>query len=65
MIKRMLQMARPWWGSLILTVCCLIATSILNLVTPEMVRRLTAVLESPEKLTATLLLTYVAIMTGA
>ncbi|MBQ8642904.1 MAG: ABC transporter ATP-binding protein [Clostridia bacterium] len=65
MIKRMLGIARPWWGSLGITVLALVASSLLNLVTPEAVRRLTALLGEPEKLTGRILLTYVCIMIGA
>jgi len=65
MIKRMLLMARPWWGSLFLTVLCLIGSSLLNLVTPEAVRQLTALLGTPENLTVNILLTYAGIMVGA
>ncbi|MBE6614028.1 MAG: ABC transporter ATP-binding protein [Ruminococcaceae bacterium] len=65
MIKRMLQIARPWWGSLGITVLALIASSLLNLVTPEAVRRLTALLGAPENLTTGILAGYVGIMIGA
>ncbi|MBE6613978.1 MAG: ABC transporter ATP-binding protein [Ruminococcaceae bacterium] len=65
MIRRMLQIARPWWGSLLITVLTLVAASLLNLVTPEAVRRLTALLSEPEKLTGGILLMYVGIMVGA
>jgi len=61
----MLQIARPWWGSLLITVLTLVAASLLNLVTPEAVRRLTALLSEPEKLTGGILLMYVGIMVGA
>ena len=65
MIKRLLIIAKPWWGSLLVTVLALIGSSLLNLVTPEAVRRLTALLAEPEKLTTGILLTYVGIMVGA
>ena len=65
MIKRLLMIAKPWWGSLLVTVLALIGSSLLNLVTPEAVRRLTALLVAPEKLTTGILLTYVGIMVGA
>ena len=51
MIKRMLLIAKPWWRELVVTVIALIASSLLNLVTPEAVRQLTALLNTPEKLT--------------
>lgn len=65
MIKRMLKLARPWWGSLFMTVLCLIGSSLLNLVTPEVVRRLTALLGTPENLTLNILMTYVILMIAA
>ncbi|MBQ8186067.1 MAG: ABC transporter ATP-binding protein [Clostridia bacterium] len=65
MIKRMLLLAKPWWGSLCLTVVALIASSVLSLVTPEAVRQLTALLSTPEKLTTDTILLYVGIMVGA
>lgn len=65
MLKRMLNLAKPWWGSLIITVLALIVASLLNLVTPEAVRQLTALLSTPEKLTVGILLSYVGIMFAA
>ena len=61
----MLNFARPWWGNLAVTVLSLIAASLLNLVTPEAVRRLTAALGSPDTLSVRILLTYAAILLGA
>ncbi|MBQ5355810.1 MAG: ABC transporter ATP-binding protein, partial [Clostridia bacterium] len=65
MFRRMLNFARPWWGNLAVTVLSLIAASLLNLVTPEAVRRLTAALDSPDTLSVRILLTYAAILLGA
>ncbi len=65
MILRILKLAKPWYGSLVVTVLALIGASVLSLVTPEAVRRLTALLGEPETLTTTILLTYAGIMTGA
>ncbi|MGN1345255.1 MAG: ABC transporter ATP-binding protein [Eubacteriales bacterium] len=65
MIKRMLKLAKPWYGSMAVTILALVAASILSLVTPEAVRRLTALLGEPEKISTTVLLTYVGVMTGA
>ncbi|MBQ3955527.1 MAG: ABC transporter ATP-binding protein [Clostridia bacterium] len=65
MFRRMLNFARPWWGNLAVTVLSLIAASLLNLVTPEAVRRLTAALGSPDTLSVRILLTYAAILLGA
>lgn len=65
MIFRMLKLAKPWYGSLIITVIALVAASVLSLVTPEAVRRLTTLLGEPEKLNTTILLAYAGVMTGA
>lgn len=65
MFKRLLRYVKPWWGNLAITVVSLIAASFLNLVTPEAVRRLTALLGTPEKLTVNILLTYVFVLLGA
>ena len=65
MIWRILKLAKPWYGSLVITVIALIGASVLSLVTPEAVRRLTALLGEPENLTTSVLLTYVGIMVGA
>ena len=46
-IKRLLAFARPWRGTLALTVSVLIAGSLLNLATPAIVRRITAILGAP------------------
>jgi len=61
----MVLLAKPWWGSLVLTTVALIAAALLNLVTPEAVRQLTALLEHPENLTTSAILFYVGIMVGA
>ncbi len=65
MIKRMLKLAKPWWGSLVVTVIALMVASLLNLVTPEAVRRLTALLGTPEKLTTQVLIAFAGVLTGA
>lgn len=65
MIKRMLTLARPWWGSLIVTIITLSAASLLGLVTPEAVRSLTALLSHPEDITTNAILTYVFVLLGA
>ena len=63
-IKRMVWMAKPWWRELAVTILALVAASFLSLVTPEAVRRLTALLGTPENLTYGTILTYVLIMVG-
>ena len=65
MFRRMLTIARPWWPNLGITIVSLLFASLLNLVTPEAVRRLTAALQTPDTLTHRLLLTYAGILLGA
>jgi len=65
MIKRMLKMAKPWWGELIVTVISLLAASLLSLVTPEAIRKLTALLGTPRDATTALILKYCTILVGA
>lgn len=65
MIKRMLKLAKPWWGAMLITVAALIISSLLNLVTPEAIRQLTALLQTPENITVSVLITYVVILAGS
>lgn len=65
MVKRMLKMAKPWWGELILTVVALLAASLLSLVTPEAIRELTSLMSTPEILSVSILLKYCAVLVGA
>ena len=65
MIKRMLKMAKPWWGELVVTVISLLAASLLSLVTPEAIRKLTALLGTPGNATTALILKYCTILVGA
>ena len=65
MIKRLLEFMKPWRGSIIITIISLIVASLLSLVTPEAVRRLTALLGDPDNLTLAVIITYVLIMVGA
>lgn len=58
-------MAKPWWGELIVTVISLLAASLLSLVTPEAIRKLTALLETPGDATTALILKYCGILVGA
>lgn len=58
-------MAKPWWGELIVTVISLLAASLLSLVTPEAIRKLTALLGTPGDATTTLILKYCTILVGA
>ena len=65
MFRRLLKLAKPWWGNIGITILALIAASLLYLVTPEAVRRLTAALSSSDTLTGRLLLSYVGILLAA
>lgn len=63
-LKRFILMAKPFWGTMIFTVFTLIGVSSVSLVTPEMVRRMTAVLTDG---TATVerMITYAIVLLGA
>ena len=58
-------MAKPWWGELVVTVISLLAASLLSLVTPEAIRKLTALLGTPKDATTALILKYCTILVGA
>lgn len=58
-------MAKPWWGELVVTVISLLAASLLSLVTPEAIRKLTALLGTPGDATTALILKYCTILVGA
>ena len=57
-------MAKPYWGLLVLTVAALIGVSAVSLVTPEMVRRLTAMLTEGTA-TKERVITYAVILLAA
>lgn len=63
--KRYFLMARRHWGKLAVTVLALIGAALLGLVTPEVVRRLTALVTQPELLTGWIIGIYVAVLLGA
>lgn len=65
MVMRLLRMARKHWGSLIVAVIGLIGASVMNLVTPEIVRQLTSSLGSVEGITADTLVRLTVILTAA
>ena len=48
MILRLLRMAKPYWGLLLISVLALLMASLAGLVTPEVVRNLTRVLTTAE-----------------
>lgn len=58
-------MAKPWWGELVVTVISLLAASLLSLVTPGAIRKLTALLGTPGDATTALILKYCGILVGA
>lgn len=60
--KRFILMAKSHWGEIIITVISLIGVSALSLVTPEIIRRMTAVLSNPELLSAEILFKYALIL---
>jgi len=64
-MKRILSYAKPYRGTLALTVMALFGAAILNLVTPEVVRRLTSDMAQEGKLTYKLIIMYVVILVGA
>lgn len=63
--KRLLLMARKHWGTLVIAACGIIGAALLNLVTPEIVRQLTASLETEGGLTVQLLVGYVIALVAA
>lgn len=65
LIKRFLQMARSYWGVLVWAVIGLIGASLMGLVTPEIVRRLTGSLQDIDTLTVDTLILYAAVLVGA
>ena len=62
--KRLILMARKHWGTLAIAVVGLVGAALLNLVTPEMVRRLTGALES-DGVSSGILIGYVVILVVA
>jgi ABC-type multidrug transport system, ATPase and permease components len=58
-------MAKRYWGQLILATLGVLGTALLGLVTPEVVRRFTALVSEPEKLTAGVIGIYCAVLVGA
>lgn len=65
LIKRFLLMTKRHWSSLFIAVAGIIGAALLNLVTPDIVRRLTASLSLDGNMTTDLLLTFVAVLAGA
>ncbi|MDD3242851.1 MAG: ABC transporter ATP-binding protein [Eubacteriales bacterium] len=63
--KRLILMARKHWGVLLVSILGIVGAAALNLVTPEIVRRLTGSLETPGGISVNLLWIYAGILTGA
>ena len=64
-VLRLVRMARREWGFLALSVLGLLGAAAMNLVTPGIVRSLTASLASPGSLSERMLVTYGLILLGA
>lgn len=62
--KRLLVMARKHWGTLAIATLGIIGAALLNLVTPEIIRRLIASLSVPNGVDSKLLIIYALVLTG-
>ncbi len=58
-------MAKSHWGELLITVIALIGSSATSLVTPEVIRRMTASLTDPQGISASILMQFSLILIGA
>lgn len=63
-MKKLLALAKPYTLYIVLTICAMLFTSATCLVTPEMVRKMTSLLETGTG-TAELMIKYAAILLGA
>lgn len=63
--KRLLLMARKHWPTLGFAVLGLVGAALLNLVTPEIIRRFTAALSLPEGLSPRLIAGFLAVLVAA
>ena len=63
--KRFIFMAKSHWGELLITVIALIGSSATSLVTPEVIRRMTASLTDPQGISASILIQFSLILIGA
>jgi len=59
---RLLKKAKKYYFVIVITVISLICAAALNIVTPEVVRRFTALIQVPENITLNILLTYSLIL---
>ncbi len=64
-IFRLLKMAKRYWGNLVLATLGVLGTALLGLVTPEVVRQFTALLETPGALTAKAIIIFSVILIAA
>ena len=64
-IFRIIKMARRYWGRMVLATLGVLGTALLGLVTPEVVRRFTAIISTPGELTGKAIAFYTAILVGA
>lgn len=62
---RLLKKAKKYYFIIIITIISLICAAALNIVTPEVVRRFTALIQVPENIKMNTLLTYSLILIGA
>jgi len=65
LLKRLLIMARRHWPTMLIAAIGVLIASVMNLITPYIIRNFTAVLETPENITYTTLLGFVGILTAA
>ena len=65
MARRFLIMAKKHWGELALAIFGLLGATLMNLVTPEIVRRVTAYLSLPDTPQMRVILTYAAILAAS
>ena len=56
-------MARPWWKNIAFTVIALILAALLNLVTPELIRKMTEILSTPGALTYEIVIWFFVALT--
>lgn len=63
--KRLLKMAKPYWGIMAGAVIGLIGAALMGLVTPEVVRQLTAALGDPAAMTVRLITVYAVVLVAA
>ena len=63
-VKRLLRYAKPWRGTLFLTVAVLIVGAVMNLFTPAIVRLVTAELQHPSEDSGRMILIFALVLTA-